>query len=97
MLTRLLAYGKGLLRRKTIDGEVDEELAFHVEMETRANLERGMTSAEARRIALRDFGGVPQTREAVRTVRATFLDGIWQDARFALRAFRRSRATRRLR
>ncbi len=90
MLTRLLAYVRGLLRRKTIDAEVEEELRFHVEMEIQANLERGMAAQEAHRVALRDVGGVTQTREAVRRLRATFLDGAWQDGRFALRAFRRS-------
>ena len=68
--------------------EVDEELQFHVEMETRANLERGMTPAEARRVALRDLGGVTQTREAVADVRWAFVDSLRQDLLYAARAFR---------
>lgn len=90
MLARLTATLKGLLRRNQIGDEVDEELRFHVEMEIQSNIERGMTPAEARRVALRDLGGLTQTKEAVGAVRATFLDGIHQDVKFALRAFRRS-------
>jgi hypothetical protein len=90
MLTRLLARVKGLLRRDAIDAEVDEELRFHIEMETRANLERGMTPQEARRIALRDLGGATQTREAVRDVRAVWLDAAVRDLRHAFRSLART-------
>jgi predicted permease len=90
MWTRLRAYVAGLLHRNKIDSEVDEELRFHVEMETRANMARGMAAVEARRAALRDLGGVIQTREAVGDVRATFLDAPYQDLRFAIRTFRRN-------
>jgi putative ABC transport system permease protein len=92
MLTRLRAFVKGLVRREAIDGEVDEELQFHVEMETRANLRRGMTPGEARRSALRDLGGVTQTREAVGDVRGIVLDSVWQDLRYGVRVLRVSPA-----
>jgi hypothetical protein len=65
MLTRLFAYVKGLVRRNAIDAEVSEELRFHVEMETQANVERGMTPTEARQAALRELGGV--TQQAMQT------------------------------
>jgi predicted permease len=89
MLTRPLAYLKGLLRRDAIDAEVNEELRFHVEMETRANIERGMAPVEARRAALLDLGGVTQTKEAVREVRTIWLDSTWQDVKYAVRRLRR--------
>jgi len=89
-LARMIAYVSALARRKHIHAEVDEELRFHLEMEMQANRARGMTPAEARRVALRDLGGVTQTREAVHDVRSTFLDSIRQDVRFAIRGFRRS-------
>jgi putative ABC transport system permease protein len=93
MLTRLLAYVKGLVRRGAIDTEVDEELGFHVEMETRANIARGMKPTEARRVALRDLGGVTQTREATREVRRLpWFDTLSRDVRHALRSLRRNPA-----
>jgi predicted permease len=89
MLARLLAHVKGLLRRNQVEAEVDEELRFHLEMEIQANVARGMTPAEARRIALRDLGGVTQTKEAVREVRWTAVDGLWRDVRYAIRTLAR--------
>jgi putative ABC transport system permease protein len=44
-------------------GELSEELQFHVEQSTAANIAGGMTAAEARRQALIEFGGVERTRE----------------------------------
>ena len=92
MLTRLLASLKGLLRRNAIDLELDEELQFHVEMETQKHIERGMSPGEARRVALRDLGGVTQTKEAVRDERGVFSDALARDLRFAFRSLRRSPA-----
>jgi hypothetical protein len=91
MSQRFLSRLRGLLQRKRIDGEADEELQYHLEMEIEANLARGMTPTEARRVALRDLGGVTQTKEAVRDVRTTILDSIWQDVRFGLRMLARNR------
>jgi tetrahydromethanopterin S-methyltransferase subunit F len=91
MLTRVLAYVKGLVRRDAIDTEVDEELGFHVEMETRANIDRGMKPAEARRVTLRDLGGVTQTKEAVRQTRGGWIDAVVRDLRHAVRLLARNR------
>ena len=90
MLARLRALLRGFLTRQRAERELDEELRFHVEMETQANVARGMSLPEARRVALRDLGGVTQTKEAVGDVRATILDSLWQDARFATRLLARS-------
>ncbi len=87
--TRLFAFVRGLLGRRRIDAEVEEELAFHVQQETDANRARGMAPAEARRVALRDLGGLTPTREAVRGVRTIWLDGLWRDVRIAVRGLRR--------
>src|SRR6266849_4605939 len=90
MLARLTAYLRGLARRREIDAEAEDELQFHLEQEVEANIRRGMSSAEARRVALRDLGGLTQTRQAVREVRTTWLDSVWYDMRHAVRSLRRS-------
>ncbi len=52
---------------------------------------RGLTPAEASRVAMRDFGGVVTTREAIHDVRGmTFWESFAQDVRFGLRTLRRS-------
>ena len=92
MLTRLTAYVRGLLRRRSIAAEVDDELRFHLEQEIEAHIARGIAPAEARRLALRDFGGLTQTREAIGDVRSVWLEGVGQDVRYALRTLRRAPA-----
>jgi hypothetical protein len=59
--------------------EVDEELQFHIERQTEANLAAGMTPEEARRRAVIAFGGVEGAREACSEARpGWFLDTLWQ-------------------
>lgn len=88
MLSRIATTIRGLLQRRRVARELDDELAFHVEMETQANVGRGLTPADARRLALRDLGGVTQTKESIRDVRMTVLDSVWQDVRYAARSVR---------
>ena len=88
MLERLLAYARALVARKRIDAEVDEELAFHLEHETAANVARGMSPGEARRVTLATLGGLQQTSEQIREVRRTPLDALWRDVQYAVRALR---------
>jgi len=90
MLARLTACLRAFARRRQIDAEADDEMRFHLEHEIEANLGRGMSPAEAKRVSLRDLGGVTQTREAVREVRTMWLDSVWYDARLALRSLRRT-------
>src|SRR4051812_25630279 len=88
MLTRV----RGLLQRRRVAREMDDELRFHVEMENRAHIKGGLPAVEARRLALRDLGGVDQTKEAIRDVRASWVDSMWQDLRYAFRSVRRQPA-----
>jgi putative ABC transport system permease protein len=90
MFARLLAYARGLARRNRITAEVDEELQFHLEREVEAHTARGVPATEARRRALRDLGGLAQTRDAVSDVRRIWLDDLRQDAQYAVRSLRRS-------
>jgi len=88
MFARLVAFVRGIARRRRISAEVDDELRFHVEQEIEAHVARGVSRGEARRMALRDLGGMTQTREAVRDVRTIWLDLLWRDARHAVRSLR---------
>src|SRR6185295_13489272 len=90
MLGRLTAYLRGLARRRQIEAEAAEELQFHLDQEIAANVARGLSSTEAKQAALRAFGGVTQTQEAVREIRTMWLDPVWYDTRHAVRSLRRS-------
>jgi len=80
-----------LARKADVERELDEELAFHLEMETRKNLQAGMTSQEARHAALVAFGGVERTKERVRDARwVRWLEDVMADVRYAVRFLARA-------
>ena len=79
-----------LLRRRRQENEMNEEISFHIEMETRRLVGSGLDPHEARRRAVRAFGGVERHKDDVRDERGTswLWDG-WNDVRFAARSLRR--------
>jgi predicted permease len=79
-----------LFGRRRQENEMDEEIAFHIEMETRRLVESGLDAHEARRRAVLAFGGVERHKDDVRDERGTswLWDG-WNDVRFAARSLRR--------
>src|SRR5436190_23974462 len=80
-----------LFRRRRLENDLDEELRSHLEMSIELNLRKGMSPADARREALRSFGGVEQTKEVYRDQRGfPLLETTLQDLRFGLRMLRRS-------
>ncbi|MBA3805042.1 MAG: ABC transporter permease [Acidobacteria bacterium] len=85
-LNKLLARLRGLLGREAVIDDINEEMRLHVEMETEANVERGMTPQEARRSALRNFGNLGRIRDAAYEVRGGgMFEELWQDLRFGIR------------
>jgi putative ABC transport system permease protein len=80
-----------MLRRKKLDRELDDELRSHLEMAAEENRRRGMNTEEARRKAMRDFGGVTQVRETVRMREGVpFIENLRRDGLYALRQMRKS-------
>ena len=79
-----------LARKGRVERELDEELRFHIEMETRELMGRGVPEAEARRRALRAFGGVERHKEDARDAMGVrVIEELLKDLRFALRNLRR--------
>ena len=79
-------------RKKELDKELSEELAFHIEKETEENVAAGMSAEEARLAALRKFGGVDQVKEECRDAWGVrFIDTLLQDLRFGVRRTNRLR------
>ena len=75
-----------LIRREEVERELEEEFAFHLEMETRNNLRAGMTPEAARRQAVLTFGGRERFREEVRDARwFAPVMGLTLDVQLALR------------
>ena len=70
---------------------IDREIAFHLAEQTEANLARGMSSEEARRQAIVDFGGREQVTQTVREVHISrLLESIMFNLKAALRFMRKS-------
>jgi putative ABC transport system permease protein len=71
--------------------EVDEEVEFHIEQQTQANIAAGMTPQESHRQAVIAFGGVERAREQSHEQRPGHLmETIIQDVRYSLRGFHRN-------
>src|SRR5262245_59166785 len=83
---------RALVDRDEVASEIDEELRFHLEQDAASRVRDGIDPDEARRGALRQFGGVRQRREECEEVRRLDLwDALLQDLRYAIRTARRSR------
>ena len=81
----------GLFRRKRRDAEMAEEIQQHLDAVTERKIAAGMSPREARNAALREFGGVEQTKELARAERVwLWPDQFRQDIRFGFRMLRRN-------
>jgi len=80
-----------LFRRGRAEADLDDELQFHLAMQTRKNRQTGMADSDAARLAGEQFGNLTYTRESCRDERGTrLLETIGQDIRYALRGFQRT-------
>ena len=68
------------------DDDLDKELRFHIDSRIDDLIASGVGPDEARRRARLEFGGLMQTKEAVRDQFVwSLLGGLWQDIRLAFR------------
>ena len=82
---------RSLFRSSSVDGDLDEELQYHIERQIELNVARGMSPAAARQAALRAMGGVEQHKEACRDRRRVRVaDNMVRDTLYGLRLLRRS-------
>jgi len=78
-------------RRGKWERELGDELRFHVEQQTAANVAAGMPREEARRQAMLQFGGAESVKEDCREQRSGFcLETLWSDMRYGVRMMARS-------
>ncbi|MFL6275034.1 MAG: ADOP family duplicated permease [Blastocatellia bacterium] len=91
MFRKLSRITQSVLRRNQREREMDAELRFHLEMETRKHRARGLSEPAARQAALRSFGGVELTKEQCRDARGgRFIETSLQDLRYGARVLRRN-------
>jgi len=89
-MSDILQRVKSFLRKRELDGDLDQELASHLDLAIEENVRNGLSRAEARRLALIQFGSADAARELHREARGLpRLDSILQDIRYAVRTLRR--------
>jgi predicted permease len=89
MLSDLVYRLRALIHRQAVDGELDEELRYHLDRE--AEKYRDASPDQAMRNAKAALGGTEQVKQQCRDARGTKLvENLVQDLRYALRQLRRS-------
>jgi predicted permease len=92
LLYKLPLRFRSLLQRGRVEGELGDELRFHLEKLAEENVANGMGPEEARYAALRELGGVDQIKEECRDMRrVNYIENFIQDLRYGLRMLARNR------
>jgi predicted permease len=87
LFTRLLT----MFHKEQKVRELDEEFESHLEMLAEEKRQQGMSAADARNAALREFGAVSQVREKYREMSGLkIVETLGQDLRYSLRMLRRN-------
>src|SRR5438309_2632433 len=96
MPRQLLRRLRDLVRGRRLDQDVDDEVRFHIEMQTAALVAQGVPPGRARAKAQSDFGAVARVTDQVRQARglsaSAYLDDASHDIRFAARSLARTPA-----
>src|SRR6185436_16317491 len=91
LVYQLVALFRALFRSARVDADLADEMRFHVERETEANVARGMTPAAARKAARLAFGSVDAAHEQSREERpGTGTRQLLRDIRIGTRLLRKS-------
>jgi len=82
---------RAIVGPRRAESDLQDELSFHLAMQVQADVQRGLSEAEARRRAQIALGGLEQAKEVSRDVRPLrWLDALAQDVRYAQRSLRRA-------
>jgi putative ABC transport system permease protein len=82
---------RALVRKRDVERDVDDELAFHIDMETEQLVASGVARSEARARAMRRFGDATRVREECLDERGVRpIEDFAQDLRVGARMLRRS-------
>ena len=83
---------RALCDRDALEGELDDELRFHLEREAERHERAGVPRGEAMRLARAAFGRLDRVKEASRRARGTVaLESVLHDLRISVRALSASR------
>jgi len=82
---------RSLFKKTAVERELDDELQFHLEQKTQQFISEGLSAKNARYAALREFGGLEQSKEKARDARkVNLILDFMQDLRFGVRILRKN-------
>jgi len=82
---------RALVRGGAVDAELQDEIQSHLQQMIEENVAAGMSPADARTAALREFGGVQQVLEESRDARGVaWIGNLLQDIRYGARLMMRA-------
>jgi putative ABC transport system permease protein len=82
---------KALVKRRRLERELEEELAFHLAKRAEKNRRIGLVASDAQAAARRRFGNVTLVKEDCREMWIfTWTETLWQDVRYAARILAKS-------
>jgi predicted permease len=91
MVSEIRSRLRALLRRDSVESELNDELRFHVEQQAQKLTQAGVPDDEAQRRARLLFGGTEQIKEECREARGIhLLETLAQDMRYGVRMLRKS-------
>lgn len=94
MMAALRARLRAIFRSTAVDREMRQEMELHLAQATERLMGRGLSEAEARAAARREFGNVALLQEQARDARgARWIESLVADMRFAGRHFARTPVT----
>jgi predicted permease len=89
LLSDLVYRIRALLRRRAMEGELDDELRFHHERELEKLMQAGLTRQEAMRRMRLAFGGLDQVKDSCRRARGVdSVETLLRDLGYGLRTLR---------
>src|SRR4029079_2605710 len=85
-VSRIRALCRNLFRRTAVEQDLSAELAQAFEFLVESKIRDGKSTAEARRLAAIELGGVEQLKEEIREFRAGYnLESLFRDVRYGVR------------
>jgi len=91
LIARFRSLVAGILRRKSMESSMADEMSFHIDAYTRDLIRSGVPPSEAERRARLEFGGIEVYKEGCREARGLrMLDDLRADLRYACRTLVKS-------
>jgi predicted permease len=82
---------RSVFKRKQVEQELEEELRYHMEMQSEVSISKGIPPEEAQYDALRRMNGIEQRKEECRDERGVdWVEHVIQDLRYGLRVLQKN-------